>query len=55
MVATFYVDEVAAAITAAILLAFVAYFWLYSRHRLVANAPEEEFEAIERAESELGG
>ncbi len=48
-------DKAAAAITAAILVAFVAHFWLYSRHRLVANAPGEEFEAIERAESELGG
>jgi ethanolamine permease len=55
VVATFFVDEVAAAITAAILVAFVGYFWFYSRHRLVADAPEEEFEAIERAESELGG
>lgn len=30
-----------------------AYFWLYSRHRLVAEAPEEEFAVIERAEAEL--
>jgi ethanolamine permease len=29
------------------------YFWLYSRHRLVAEAPEEEFALIERAEAEL--
>ena len=28
---------------------------LYSRHHLVAQAPEEEFAAIERAESELAG
>ncbi|MGH2599546.1 MAG: ethanolamine permease [Dehalococcoidia bacterium] len=55
VVATFFVDEVAAGITALIFLAFLAYFWFYSRHRLVANAPEEEFEAIERAEAELGG
>lgn len=53
VVATFLVDEVAAGITAAILVAFLAYFWFYSRHRLVAQAPEEEFEAIERAEAEL--
>jgi ethanolamine permease len=53
VVATFFVDEVAAAITAAILLAALAYFWLYSRHRLVANAPEEEFAAIAKAESDL--
>ncbi|MGH8504004.1 MAG: ethanolamine permease [Gammaproteobacteria bacterium] len=31
----------------------VAYFALYSRHHLVAQAPEEEFEAIRAAESEL--
>ena len=32
---------------------FIAYFLLYSRHHLVAQAPEEEFATIERAESEL--
>jgi ethanolamine permease len=53
VIATFFVDEVAAGWTAAMFLAALAYFWFYSRHRLVANAPEEEFEAIERAESEL--
>jgi len=31
----------------------IAYFAIYSRHHLVAQAPEEEFEAIERAEAEL--
>ena len=31
----------------------MAYFWLYSRHRLVAEAPEEEFAIIERAEAEV--
>ncbi|WP_158887719.1 ethanolamine permease [Amycolatopsis anabasis] len=53
VIATFFVDEVAAAITAAIFVAALAYFWFYSRHRLVASAPEEEFAAIEKAESEL--
>jgi len=53
VVATFFVDQVAAGWTAAIFLAALAYFWFYSRHHLVASAPEEEFEAIERAESEL--
>jgi ethanolamine permease len=53
VIATFFVDEVAAAITAAIFVAALAYFWFYSRHRLVASAPEEEFAAIEQAESEL--
>ena len=32
----------------------IAYFALYSRHHLIAQAPEEEFAAIEKAESELG-
>jgi ethanolamine permease len=31
----------------------IAYFAIFSRHHLVAQAPEEEFEAIERAEAEL--
>jgi ethanolamine permease len=53
VVATFFVDQRAAGITALIFLGALAYFWFYSRHRLVANAPEEEFEAITRAESEL--
>jgi ethanolamine permease len=32
---------------------FVLYFALYSRHRLVAKAPEEEFAIIAKAEEEL--
>jgi ethanolamine permease len=55
VVATFLVDVKAAAITAGVFVAALAYFWFYSRHRLVANAPEEEFEAIQRAEAELEG
>jgi len=55
VVATFFVDEKAAGITAAVFVLMLAYFWFFSRHRLVADAPEEEFEAIERAESELAG
>ena len=31
----------------------LAYFWFYSRHHLVASAPEEEFAAIQQAEEEL--
>lgn len=54
VIATFFVDELAAAITAGILLVALAYFFFYSRHRLVANVPEEEFAAIKQAESELG-
>jgi ethanolamine permease len=33
----------------------IAYFAFYSRHHLVAQAPEEEFDALEKAESELAG
>lgn len=53
VIAVFVVDVIAAAITAGIFLVAMAYFWFYSRHRLVANAPEEEFAAIKQAESEL--
>ncbi len=53
VVATFFVDEVAAGWTAAVFVVALAYFWFYSRHHLVANAPEEEFAAIEHAEAEL--
>ncbi|MQA85878.1 MAG: ethanolamine permease [Streptosporangiales bacterium] len=55
VVATFLVDEIAALITAGIFVLHLAYFWFYSRHRLVADAPEEEFEAVARAEAELAG
>jgi ethanolamine permease len=54
VIATFFVDERAAAITAGILVVALAYFFLYSRRHLVANAPEEEFAAVKQAESELG-
>ena len=53
VIATFLVDVVAAGWTAAIFVAFLAYFWFYSRHHIVASAPEEEFELIQSAESEL--
>ena len=55
VVATFLVDTTAALITLGVYLAAALYFALYSRHHLVASAPEEEFEAIERAEAELAG
>ena len=51
--ATFVVDVLAASITAGIFLAALAYFWFYSRHHLVASAPEEEFAQISQAESEI--
>jgi ethanolamine permease len=53
VVAGFLVDPrvlIGAAIVYAIM---IAYFAIHSRHHLVAQAPEEEFEAIERAEAEL--
>ncbi|MGB6023551.1 MAG: ethanolamine permease [Ornithinimicrobium sp.] len=53
VIATFFVDQLAAGITAAVVLAFLAYFQFYSRHHVVANAPEEEFSSIDDAESEL--
>jgi ethanolamine permease len=53
VIATFFVDKLAAAITAGIFVVALAYFWFYSRHHLVASAPEEEFAAIQQAESEL--
>ncbi|TLP80032.1 ethanolamine permease [Nesterenkonia sphaerica] len=53
VVATFLVDVLAASITAGVFLAFLAYFWFYSRHRLVANAPEEEFALVEDAQARL--
>ena len=53
VVATFFVDIKAAGITAAVFVAALAYFWFYSRHHLVASAPEEEFAQITDAESGL--
>jgi ethanolamine permease len=41
--------------TACVLGIGVLYFLLWSRHRLVAAAPEEEFAVVRRAEAELGG
>src|SRR5215213_950389 len=55
VIATFIVDIRAALITLGVYALFLAYFGLYSRRHLVAQAPEEEFATIERAESELAG
>jgi ethanolamine permease len=55
VVAVFLVDQTAAFIVLGVYAVAVAYFWFYSRHHLVAQAPEEEFEAIEKAEAELAG
>ncbi len=53
VVATFFVDVKAAGITALVFAAAIAYFWFYSRHHLVASAPEEEFAQITEAEKRL--
>lgn len=50
---TFVVSREAALWSAVFYAVLVAYFVLYSRHHLVAQAPEEEFEALARAEAEL--
>lgn len=55
VIATFIVDPTAAFITLGVYVLFLAYFLLYSRHHLVAQAPEEEFATIQKAESELAG
>ncbi|WP_329345615.1 ethanolamine permease [Streptomyces microflavus] len=53
LVATFLVDREAAFIALAVYAVALAYFAFYSRHRLVAAAPEEEFAALAAAEAEL--
>ncbi|MFB9887856.1 ethanolamine permease [Balneatrix alpica] len=50
---TFVVSQEAALWSAVFYAVMLAYFAFYSRHHLVAKAPEEEFEAIARAEREL--
>jgi ethanolamine permease len=55
VVATFIVDRNAALIMLGVYALFIVYFLLYSRHHLVAQAPEEEFAQIEQAEAELAG
>ncbi|MHA7153935.1 ethanolamine permease [Arthrobacter sp. TMN-50] len=53
VVATFVVDVLAASITAGIFGAALLYYWFYSRHHIVAGAPEEEFARLAAAEAEL--
>ena len=53
LIAGFLVDTRVLVITAAVFAVAIAYFGLYSRHHIVATAPEEEFELIQSAESEL--
>ncbi|MFE3071263.1 ethanolamine permease [Streptomyces sp. NPDC059247] len=54
LVATFLVDRTAAFMALGVYVIALAYFAFYSRHRLVAKAPEEEFAALAAAEAELG-
>lgn len=53
LIATFVVSPVAAGLCLAVFCAFMLYFALYSRHRLVANSPDEEFAMLAAAESAL--
>ncbi|ABL83534.1 MULTISPECIES: ethanolamine permease [unclassified Nocardioides] len=53
LIAGFLVDTRVVAITAGVYVIAIAYFGLYSRHHIVASAPEEEFALIESSESEL--
>lgn len=53
VVATFLVDPIAAGATLGAFALFMLYFALYSRHHLVAAAPDEEFAALAEAEAEL--
>ena len=52
-VATFVTYTPSAVAALAVMAAGAAYFWLYARHHLVANAPEEEFAAVQAAQDEL--
>ncbi|MGW2226732.1 ethanolamine permease [Streptomyces formicae] len=53
LVATFLVDVTAALIALGVYVVAIGYFGMYSRKRLVARAPEEEFAALAAAEAEL--
>jgi ethanolamine permease len=53
LVAGFLVDTRVVLIAAVVYALAIAYFALYSRHHIVATAPEEEFELIMEAEAEL--
>ena len=53
VVATFLVDVVAALCALGAFAVLMAWFGFYSRHHLVASAPDEEFAALEQAEEEV--
>lgn len=52
-ISTFVASREAALWSALFYFIMIVYFTAYSRHHLVARAPEEEFEAIAAAEAEL--
>jgi len=53
VIATFLVSPTAAGLCLLVFAGFMAYFALYSRHRLVANSPDEEFAMLAAAEDDL--
>ncbi|OBB11779.1 ethanolamine permease [Mycolicibacterium setense] len=53
VIATFLVNPVAAGLCLAVFAVFMLYFAVYSRHRLVANSPDEEFAVLAAAEDAL--
>ncbi len=53
VIATFLVNPVAAGWCLMVFAAFLVYFAVYSRHRLVGNSPDEEFAMLARAEGDL--
>ncbi|WP_299957311.1 ethanolamine permease [uncultured Modestobacter sp.] len=53
VLATFLVDPVAAGWTLAAYAVFIGWFAFYSRHHLVASAPEEEFALLAAAEEDV--
>ncbi|MDR1852875.1 MAG: ethanolamine permease [Propionibacteriaceae bacterium] len=53
VVSVFTYDPFASGITLVVFLALVLYFLLYSKNKVVGNAPEEEFELLAAAEAEL--
>jgi ethanolamine permease len=53
VIATFLVNPIAAGLCLAVFAAFMLYFAVYSRHKLVANSPDEEFAMLASAEDEL--
>lgn len=53
VVSTFFVDMVAACCVLVVYIVGIIYFSAYAKNHLVANAPEEEFAAMNAAEAEL--